>query len=623
MLFNTQTKQQYVLVEPFPVDFPVPFPYWKKADIKAVLTGAAGDAELAEDIDYTLSAPDGESGTLHRISPWNGGMRLTLYRDVPETQEVDLVAGDRLDPELIETMADRSVALIQQIEEKVDRVAQFPVTDPPGAAPVLPSREARAMRFLAFDENGDPQAVPGSAGGVPVSDFMKTVLDTENAGEAKEVLEVAPFLPTAAEKAALAGTAENPGPDNKFVTDQDPRLSNWGSGIIGENIGANDAICIGPDTLLYRASNDDSERQLVLGFAMSAAEYTEGDETPLTFVRRGSLSGFVSLSPGQRYYLGTDGGIVLSEDVPDGAAHIMVGYSLSETELDINVGDATLTIRDLHLEGVPTAPTAEPETNSDQIATTAFVKNAGGQVVGTLYIQYPNSPNPSEAGFAGQWEIWSSRADLYGLSTNQLSSTTNYYSLVGTSINANATPIVYYHKAGNDWRLYKFIAQTAAYTVPAELDPVKWTYQAPNQIVQRSYLQDWQDEDFAIGHLLLSGDYSGKYVTEIIVPGGKFLGVEGGFRPPYISGGVQGGRILNITGRTGAAQPTIFGRSDIGGFKPDPTGPFYPNTSEVVKTPQYDYVDVAALHLNISRVVPTGPDNAPQNLSTRLWRRVA
>jgi hypothetical protein len=73
---------------------------------------------------------------------------------------------------------------------------------------------------------------------------------------------------------------------------------------------------------------------------------------------------------------------------------------------------------------------------------------------------------------------------------------------------------------------------------------------------------------------------------------------------------VQEGRIRNFPGDTGIEH----------GY--NPTGPFYNSTD-------YKYVPVFAeslsrleLRFDPSLAVPTGPDNAPTNLSKRLWRRV-
>jgi hypothetical protein len=236
--------------------------------------------------------------------------------------------------------------------------------------------------------------------------------------------------------------------------------------------------------------------------------------------------------------------------------------------------------------------------------------------IGDFYIQYPDTPVPLEADppLPGTWDIWSHRAVMYGVTQPALPSFADYYDLVGTTITAGATPVVCYHRAGDDFRLYQLIAQTAAYTVPAELDPVKWTYLQPGVISERQKCGNLlTEDDYEIGDTIISGAYAGMYISEVIVPGGKFWGVEGGFRPTFVSGGVQGDRIREMEGTAGSE-----GRMGASAFA---TGVF---TASVQSAPSAGDNAGGMYTLNnfkASRVVPTGPDNAPASTSVRFWRR--
>jgi hypothetical protein len=235
--------------------------------------------------------------------------------------------------------------------------------------------------------------------------------------------------------------------------------------------------------------------------------------------------------------------------------------------------------------------------------------------VGKMLDQKPDEPTPIEMGLPGDWEIWSHRAIEYGLRSS-LPSFVNYSALVGNSIVAGNTPRVCYHKDGDDFRLYQFIAQSVAYVVPADIDPTKWTYINPEIINERQKCGNiLTDDDYAIGDIIESGQYAGMYISEIIVPGGKFFGIEGGNRPTFISGGVQGDRIRNITGHAG-----IIGSGGAMGAQLD--GVF---SSDMNYTGPYQWSSGGSSRswFNASTVVPTGPDNAPPSLSTRLWRRVS
>ncbi|MDR1353663.1 MAG: hypothetical protein LBK05_10320 [Treponema sp.] len=241
--------------------------------------------------------------------------------------------------------------------------------------------------------------------------------------------------------------------------------------------------------------------------------------------------------------------------------------------------------------------------------------------VGRMLEFYPDEPTPVKIGWPGAWDTWSDRSIMYGVSASPPPSFVDYYTLAGNSIPAGAAPVVCYHKQGDDFRLYKFIPQTAAYTVPEELDPVKWAYLVPDEIAGRQRCGNLlTDADFVevvseMGYEITTGLHAGKYVTEVIVPGGKFPSIEGGNRPTFISGGVQGDRIRNIIGDVFAigwsasvgASGAFFSKGGLGG-----------SYQASVSTSNRD-----GIGFDPSRVSPTGPDNAGTNLSKRLWRRVS
>jgi hypothetical protein len=244
--------------------------------------------------------------------------------------------------------------------------------------------------------------------------------------------------------------------------------------------------------------------------------------------------------------------------------------------------------------------------------------------VGDYYIQYPDAKTPKERGLPGDWEIWSHRAVIYGLSQNAPPSFADYYGMAGSSIAAKAAPIVCCHKMGGDFRLYKFKARAAAYTVPAELDPLHWTRLASDVIDGRQKCGNpLTADDYEIGAVITSGAYAGLYVNEIIVPGGKFLGVEGGFRPTFVSSGVQDDRMRNIEGNF----MTLGQNSDNYGVVRAGSGAFQigliSDTAGVVAIANSPAKSYSMTSFSSSRVVPTGPDDAPANLSKRLWRRVS
>jgi hypothetical protein len=179
--------------------------------------------------------------------------------------------------------------------------------------------------------------------------------------------------------------------------------------------------------------------------------------------------------------------------------------------------------------------------------------------------------------------------------------------------NYEAGDCVLWHLAGAGYQLYT--ANEVITGAPQYLDPVKWTLYEMGDIVERRFVQGWTDSDLLIGDQILDGDYDGKYVTEVIVPGGNFEGIEGGNRPTFVSGGRQEGRIINITG-------SFYALDNYKIY----TGAFRDGNVEspLVGVPGgaggYNYRKQV---MDAARVVPIGPDVASANLSIRLWRRVS
>jgi hypothetical protein len=229
--------------------------------------------------------------------------------------------------------------------------------------------------------------------------------------------------------------------------------------------------------------------------------------------------------------------------------------------------------------------------------------------VGSGYVQHLNDPSPADMTWPGTWEIWSGRADAYRLSDSAPPSFSEYTQ----GANYAAGDCVLWHLAGDDYRLYT--AKAAITGAPEYLDPVKWNPVELGDIVERRFVQAWTDADLSVGSEITSGDYAGKYVIEVIVSGGKFWSVEGGFRPPFVSGGRQDDRIRNMEGN-------IYYVS-----YPPEKGGVADGVFTVLSVPASGAssggVEAYTYNFKASRVVRTGDDNAPVNLSTRFWRRVA
>jgi hypothetical protein len=97
------------------------------------------------DTDFTVSGGSGSGGTLTATTAPATGGTLTIYRDIPFTQEDDYVEDDPLPAETLEGGFDRAVMRDQQLQDQVDRAVGLSPAAPIGTSTVLPAPEASTI----------------------------------------------------------------------------------------------------------------------------------------------------------------------------------------------------------------------------------------------------------------------------------------------------------------------------------------------------------------------------------------------------------------------------------------------------------------------------------------------
>ena len=113
-------------------EWPIPFPVVREEHIKLIKTSPDGEDEEIT-TGYTVNGM--ESGAVSITYPTTGdpleaGWFLTIYRDMPLTQTLDLESGGAFDAEVIERQGfDHMVMQIQQVQEQVARAMQLAITD--------------------------------------------------------------------------------------------------------------------------------------------------------------------------------------------------------------------------------------------------------------------------------------------------------------------------------------------------------------------------------------------------------------------------------------------------------------------------------------------------------------
>jgi len=131
------------------VAFPFAFKVFSGADLRVIHTdvdGVESDQTLTTHYTVSLNADQDVSpgGTVTMVTAPASGTKLTVTTDIDSLQTADLTNGGGFYPQVIENALDRSVMLIQQIEEQVGRAVTVPISSGLGAG-ALPSPLASAL----------------------------------------------------------------------------------------------------------------------------------------------------------------------------------------------------------------------------------------------------------------------------------------------------------------------------------------------------------------------------------------------------------------------------------------------------------------------------------------------
>ena len=114
--------------------FPFAFRVWSAAQLRVVLEDPSGQEQEADDWTAQLTSGGGTVDYLHHGAPLPVGWKLSIVRNMPFTQGVDLISGTRFDPQVIEDALDKATAERQQLLEMVRRAVLAPISAGNGGA---------------------------------------------------------------------------------------------------------------------------------------------------------------------------------------------------------------------------------------------------------------------------------------------------------------------------------------------------------------------------------------------------------------------------------------------------------------------------------------------------------
>jgi len=156
--------------------YPYTFRIFDATDLVVVKKDAAGNETLLNyGTDYTVTGAGSYNGGSITLTAGNlpFGYTLTIRRVLDLLQATDLRNQGAFLAETHERVFDRLVMIAQQQEDDIVRCLRFPESD--DAALLLPTKENRAGRGLAFDSNGHPIAGTIPSNGI-ISSAMQPVM---------------------------------------------------------------------------------------------------------------------------------------------------------------------------------------------------------------------------------------------------------------------------------------------------------------------------------------------------------------------------------------------------------------------------------------------------------------
>lgn len=136
MTISTETSKAIYAGNGSSVNFPITFPFNLDQDNLAVyitdLSGAISKLTASQyeynEAELKIVYPKTE---IPALPPLPTGYKLTIVRETPRVQELDLVNQGPFTPQMIESTFDRLTMLIQELNEKVTRCIQYPVDQVP------------------------------------------------------------------------------------------------------------------------------------------------------------------------------------------------------------------------------------------------------------------------------------------------------------------------------------------------------------------------------------------------------------------------------------------------------------------------------------------------------------
>jgi hypothetical protein len=193
MTLTTLTSRTSFYGDGLTRSFPLPFKIWATSDLKIYLHNTATLSDVLQNLntDYTVDsgAPASFGGVTFNTPPPSGSI-VVLLRDMPLTQELDLVASGAFAAENIEIQLDKLAAEMQTLRELIARSLRLPVGAALSELALPEPTPARANQLLGVSSAGDSYDLKVLANLTlqTVSPFAAALLDDPDAATARATL---------------------------------------------------------------------------------------------------------------------------------------------------------------------------------------------------------------------------------------------------------------------------------------------------------------------------------------------------------------------------------------------------------------------------------------------------
>ncbi len=201
--------------------FSVPFEFFDDSDFVVYVDGVA----KSEGADYTIIGGDGSTGTItfvtatppdaQQVTGAVGGSQVAIVRHIPIERTNDFVSGQDINRAALNTQLDEVVALVSDLNDKVDRTIHLNDYE---VAPSMLLTSDRKGRVLAFNPStGGVEAGPLSNDIQTIADNIVEILDVNNQASAASAS--ANAASASAVAAAASETAASTSEDNAATSE--------------------------------------------------------------------------------------------------------------------------------------------------------------------------------------------------------------------------------------------------------------------------------------------------------------------------------------------------------------------------------------------------------------------